>query len=461
VSGGQRGLAERWVSVTAYTDVESRPLTVLVAAPSASVPRERKGAPAWLLASILGGLTIVEGVREGGFWPADAFVVAVAASLVLAVQVVGRRPGRRVWMTVGSLLLLDLWWLGRAVTVGPIESFLPLGASIVGFAAAFATAARLEPRGKEITGQAIAALGALGALIGFAGLIWRWFPMAMPAQGLWRLSSTVTYSDAAGLVLAVCLLVGLAGGPRPWVARISVCLCAGGLLAAQSRGAYVAFAVGCVVAPLRQYRLFLVPLLAGVALGIAAIKTSPSPHAVPWLAAAVICAVALSAAPSPPAKFLAVVRSQRFAVGCIVIVGLVTAVVVLHHEIGLRAFAPSDQDRAVEWSAAAHQFASSPLVGVGPDRLLQFHAVDGTYAHFAHNEYLQVAADAGLIGLALLVLAGLSLVRAVRRVDLVTSCATAALVCWAVGGAFDFDWHLPFVGLLGGWVAGLATRRNT
>jgi hypothetical protein len=87
--------------------------------------------------------------------------------------------------------------------------------------------------------------------------------------------------------------------------------------------------------------------------------------------------------------------------------------------------------------------------------------VDGTYAHFAHNEYLQVAADAGLIGLALLVLAGLSLVRAVRRVDLVTSCATAALVCWAVGGAFDFDWHLPFVGLLGGWVAGLATRRNT
>jgi hypothetical protein len=32
----------------------------------------------------------------------------------------------------------------------------------------------------------------------------------------------------------------------------------------------------------------------------------------------------------------------------------------------------------------------------------------------------------------------------------------AAVVCWAVGGAFDFSWHLPVVGLVGGWCAGLA-----
>jgi hypothetical protein len=34
------------------------------------------------------------------------------------------------------------------------------------------------------------------------------------------------------------------------------------------------------------------------------------------------------------------------------------------------------------------------------------------------------------------------------------------LVCCAVGGAFDFDWHLPFVGLLCGLCAGLAARRE-
>jgi len=424
-------------------------------------PAERAAPSTWVLASVLAGLTIVEGVREGGFWPTDAFVVAIAATVLLVLQVAVDRPDRRGWAVVGSLLVLDVWWLARAVTAGPVQTFLPLGASILGFAATFAVAGRLERRGREVASQAIAALGAVGALVGFAGLIWRWFPMAMPAQGLWRLSTTLTYSDAAGLVLAVCLLVGLASGPRPWMARVAVCLCAGGLLATQSRGAYVAFVAGCALVPLRQYRLFLVPLAAGVALGVVSIMTSPSSHAVPWLAAVIVVAVAVAIAWVPSTEILRSRRAKQVVLGCVVVVGLIGSAVVLHHAIGLRALSPSDGDRAVEWSAAAHQFASSPLVGVGPDRLLQFHAVDGTYAHFAHNEYLQVAADTGLIGLALLALVGVSLVRAVRRVDILTSCAAAGLVCLAVGGAFDFDWHLPFVGLLGGWVAGLATRRST
>jgi hypothetical protein len=32
------------------------------------------------------------------------------------------------------------------------------------------------------------------------------------------------------------------------------------------------------------------------------------------------------------------------------------------------------------------------------------------------------------------------------------------LLCCAVGGLFDFDWHLPFVGFLAGWCAGLAAN---
>ena len=51
-----------------------------------------------------------------------------------------------------------------------------------------------------------------------------------------------------------------------------------------------------------------------------------------------------------------------------------------------------------------------------------------------------------------------SIVKAVRRFDALSSCACAALVCCAVGGAFDFDWHLPFVGFLCGVCAGLAAR---
>ena len=101
-----------------------------------------------------------------------------------------------------------------------------------------------------------------------------------------------------------------------------------------------------------------------------------------------------------------------------------------------------------------------PFVGVGPDRLLELHAADGSSAHFVHNEYLQVAADAGLVGVGLLGLVALSLARALRRTGPLSSCAVAAVVCWAVGGLFDFSWHLPVVGLVGGWCAGLAVPRG-
>jgi len=414
----------------------------------------------WVLASVLGGLTLVATIREGGYWHTESFVIGVACFVILIAEVVLERPEPRALAVIGSLLLLDAFWMVRAITTVPGATFLPLGSSILGFAAAFAAAARLEPKARHVAGQAIAGLGALVALIGFAGLTWRWYPMAIPTQGLWRLSSTLTYSDAAGLVLGVCLLIGLASGPRPWVARLSVCLCAAGLLATQSRGAYVAFAVGCVLVPLRQYRMFFVPLAAGVALGAVAIITSPSKVDVLWLVPATFAAAAVAVAWVPRERRVLSVRVKKAVVVVVAMVAVaIAAGFASHHEIGLRTHSPSDGDRTVEWTAALHQFESSPFVGVGPDRLLQFQAVDGTYAHYAHNEYLQVAADTGIVGLALLGLVGLSLVRGLRRVDVISSCAVAALVCWFVGGAFDFDWHLPLIGLLGGAMAGLAMRR--
>jgi hypothetical protein len=50
----------------------------------------------------------------------------------------------------------------------------------------------------------------------------------------------------------------------------------------------------------------------------------------------------------------------------------------------------------------------------------------------------------------------LLLAKVLHRVDALSSCGVAAIVCVAMGGAFDFDWHLPVVGLVGGWCAGLA-----
>jgi hypothetical protein len=400
---------------------------------------------------------LVEAVRDGGFWKPDAFVVAVASIVLLCAQMAHVPHRRRSWLVIGSLTLLAAWWFVRAAIAGTPNNFLPLGASLVGFAFAFAAVHTLTRAQRAAAGLFVAALGAAGSLVGFAGLIWRWYPMAMPAQNLWRLSTTLTYADAAGAFLAMCLLVALAGGPRPWLSRAAVCLCAGGLIAAQSRGALLAFACACAFVPWRQYAKFLVPLVAGVALGVVAVATSPSSSESAWLAVALIVALATSLAWVPRSRGITLGRGRGVLLGALALGALVGAALLVRSEIALRALAPSDQDRAVEWSAALHQFESHPWFGVGPDRLLHFHAADGTLANFAHNEYLQVAADAGVVGLLLLVLAGSSLAGVLRRFDTLSSCALGAVVALGVAGLLDFDWHLSFLGLLGGWVAGLAT----
>jgi hypothetical protein len=423
-------------------------------------PSEALAAPReWVLAAVLFGMLSIVGVREGGFWYADALVTAIASVVVLVIAVIVTPPDRRAGAVVACAVLLAAWWAIRAAATGSISAFLPLGASMLAFAAAFAAVRPLQTTTRQLAALAVAVLGAAGATVGFLGLILRWFPMAMPAQGLWRLSTTLTYSDAAGLALGVCLLLALGTESYPRVARVAVCLCAGGLLATQSRGAYVALACAAALVPWRRYIEFVVPLIAGGALGVAAIASSTDPGAVHWLGVVLVAAVA-TATLVPPAGSFEWSGSHRVAALALALVALAGTVLLLHPEIGLRALAPSDGDRSVEWATAWHQWRGASLFGVGPDRLLVFHAPDGTFAHFAHNEYLQIAADAGLIGIFLLVALGIAVMRVVRRFDVVSSCACAALVCGVVAAAFDYDWHLTFVGLLLGWCAGLASPRR-
>ena len=252
-------------------------------------------------------------------------------------------PDRRSMSVVVSLGLLALWWCIRSVTAGAGTDFLPLGASIIAFAAAFAAVRPLPTRTRDEAALALAGLGAVGALAGFVGLVWRWFPLAMPAQGLWRLSSSLTYADAAGLVFGICLLLALGCSRAPSVVRVVVCLNLAGLLATQSRGALLAVACGCFLVPARRFGALAVPLAAGLALGVAAIASSPDNHPVPWLAALLVLAVALAVVPGVVVSDVAGLSSgcSRASAVC----AAIGVALLVHHEIGLRALAPSDQDR--------------------------------------------------------------------------------------------------------------------
>lgn len=169
--------------------------------------------------------------------------------------------------------------------------------------------------------------------------------------------------------------------------------------------------------------------LGAAGLGAAAIVSSPDTGAVPWLGAVLVLAVGLAALVEWDPTQVHLGRIARLALGAGLVAVVVAAIVPIRHEVALRAFVPSDQDRSVEWSAAWHQWRSAPFIEVGPDRLLTFQAPDGTFAHFAHNEYLQIAADGGIVVLVLFVFTVVSVVRVVQRSDLVGSCATATLVC--------------------------------
>ncbi len=432
------------------------PGKALVPAPSDHDPSAWAPGKEWMAAALVLGIMLVVGIRQGGFWHADAFVVMVVSSGCLAGALLTNRVDRRSASLIVSVLALAAWWLVRALTSGSSAAFLPLGSSMVAFAAAFAAVRPLGRRTRELAAFGAACLGATGAVVGFVGLIWRWYPMAMPAQGLWRLSSTLTYSDAAGLVLGVCLLLALGSDLYPALTRLAVCLCVGGLLASQSRGGYLALVCALVLVPWRRYARFVVPLVAGVVLGLAAIASSPRSSPVPWLGVVFLLTSGVAVTTPWQVRSIPAGKVRRVVGGCAVLTATAGVTFLLRHEVTLRVFAPSNQDRSVEWSTAFHQWKEALILGVGPDHLLVFRAADGTFAHFVHNEYLQIAADGGIIGLSLLILSIVCAVRVVRRSDVVASCATAALACWGIAATFDFDWHLPFVGFLGGWCLGLA-----
>jgi hypothetical protein len=349
-----------------------------------------------------------------------------------------------------------------AVAHGQGKAFLPLGASMLGFLAGFLVVRRLDNAQRTWTATAIATIGAAAAAIGLEASVTRHFPLAMPAQNLWRLSTTLTYSDAAGLLVGIALLVGVSLDQQKWLARVDVYLCAAALVATQSRGAALAVVVGAFFVPLTTARAALRALLVGVASGLVVVATSSGPAKHPVAAIAVVAGLIVAVVVRPPSTVRRATISRRAFVRTMlgIAVCVIVAGIALRTPIQRRVELSSTNDRVVEWTAAFKQWWSSPITGTGPDKILRFHAKQGTFAHFAHNEYLQVAAGSGLVGLLLLLLAIAAVAAALRRGDALRSCACGALVAFLVAGLLDFDWHLSALGIVAGCVAGLAAARE-
>ncbi len=378
----------------------------------------------------------------------------MVGSLVVIVLSLVVHADREELLVTAAVGALTLWWLITAL-IHHHGGFLPEGASMLGFLAAFLALRNLPDGSRGIAVTLLVLIGAVSAVVGLWAAAFRSYPLAMPAQGLWRTATSLTYSNAAGCLFAMALLValGMSHGRR-WH-RVAVAVLVAALLATESRGAVLAFVVALPIVPVHQIGRATWSTLLGLGAGAVIVATSDGSAGRPAAFAAVIVAAGVAAF-VPPARRPHLDRRQGAGIAILVVVVLSLAGLALHTPASLRLQTGSSDDRTREWTAALDQWRSAPVIGVGPDLLLRLDTPTPSYDRFAHNEYLQILAGGGLVGVVALGAAGAAVVLATHRRDVATSCATAAVVAFAVAGALDFDWHLPALALVGGWAAGMA-----
>ena len=352
---------------------------------------------------------------------------------------------------------------------------LPVVALLAAVVAVLLVCRRVPAADRDALALAVLGIGVLLALSGWAGVAWRLDPLALEDQELWRAATTLTYANAAaGVLVPVALLalgMQLTAGRSPTRATVS-CLLLAGAGATLSRGGAVALLAGlaCLAALLGVRRT--VGGIAGPAFGavvaLAALAPSMPASATPRPALALLglaAGVALAAAfEQAPAR----ARNAAVALGLVA----VAAAVALGPFDSIRdtRLSLTSADRREETSAALRLVADRPLTGTGPGRAtLFFDGPDGQplFARYAHNEYLQVFAELGVIGLALVASLLVALGRTVGagRASAPSlglwAGAAAGLVALAVHSAFDFLWHVPALPLAGALLAGLTFSATT
>jgi O-antigen ligase len=391
-------------------------------------------------------------LRGGFFLPEAAWLPAALVAAAVA-RAPSLHPAARAPLAAAGLLAG--WWTAAAVGWGDLEAAAPLLGSVVGFGAALALGSAADDAGRALVHRSLVGAGAVLAAVGIVGYALRLTSLSTAGGGPWRLLSTLTYQNAAGIVLAALASLAVTmPGVRPATRRVAVTLLLVALAATFSRGAFLAALAALPLLPRRTLAGAAWPASMAACASVVCLATSGRDGVQLVVIVAAVAACALSAGGSP--RWL---RGRTRVAAVLVAAGAATAAVVAATpELAERTSDEFIVFRLEAWEAALGDLRDHPVVGAGPERPVTFD--DGTRARFAHNDYLQVAAGAGVVGIVLLAGLFVGVGRAVSRRDETTSAAVAALVVVAVGGLVDFTWHLPAVGMVAGWAAALALERG-
>jgi hypothetical protein len=426
----------------------------------------RHGAAGWagllLLTAAAAGL-----LGQGAFYARVRWYLGVLVAAATVLALVAGPPTRddaRLPPVVAALALAA-WTVGDAALHGVPAAGAGPALLLLGLVAVLLVCRRLEPEDREVLLLGVVAVGLLVALAGWLGVGGRVESWAWLGDGIWRASSTLTYPNAAAAVLvplALVVLARLVDAPG----SLPLALAATGLLAGAaatlSRAAALALAVGLVVlaglrGPRRTARAALGPCLGALVVLVGLVPSMPA--AGPARPALALAGLAAGLGLAAVLSRLRAVAAVALVVGGLLLGCLAAAAVAGQVGDSARLVAETritlaSPDRSGAVGAALRVAAAHPLTGAGPGQAdLRSRGADGGIRIFgyAHNEYAQVAAELGLVGLVLLAILLVALARLLWR-----ACAAgppvagwagvvAATAAFAVHSGFDFVWHLPAV----------------
>jgi tetratricopeptide (TPR) repeat protein len=463
--------------------------------------RLRAVVPAVLLAFLL----VLVALQRGGYYAESwGLPTAVCGWIVAVLALLGTRERLR-WLELlqlAALCLLGAMALGSAAWApGGLGSALPAAQLLTLYAAMVGATLMLFRHATPLVATVWASL----VVVSMLALGTRLFPnaQAVDASGDNRLYQPLGYWNSLGLWAAMGLALGLVLAARSHsltlraAAAASCVPCAATLYFTFSRGAWIALAVGLVVAfvvdperlGLAAWSLLIAPW---PALGILlASRSHARTTAAPVLeqarqdgrslagALAVLCigaAVTVSALALAERRWSVPSNARRaFAALLIAICTIAGAATIVKfgppwtlvgraahrfaappprpvHNLNARLFDASGSFRLDLWRVAWDDAGRHPLVGSGAGSYAaqwfrdRPSPVDATNAH---ELYLETLAELGPLGLALLLTAlGVPLIAAwrARRHPLMAG-VLAAYVAFLVHVAADWDWQLAAVGL--------------
>lgn len=439
--------------------------------------------PQWGAPLLLAALS-VSLVAQGAFYSwVQLWVAALLAVALLAL------PGWRRLAPADRPVTLALaglagWTVIDAALHHDPRAAVPYLALLTGVLTVFLACRRLDAGARDLVLTGLVCCGVLIALLGWLGLALHWQRWTWQGQGLWRASSTLTYPNATAVVLAMLALVTLAcltGTQRPIRLALGTTVLLTGLVATLSRAGLMAVAVGLLVlavvrGPRTLARAGGGPVLGAMvaSFGLVPAMTASGPKPLPAvIALAAGLAISAGATALLHSRFSGHARSSghgmlRFRPVALSVLGLLALGLGVRGWTGLTAITSArltvdDPERAASFHAALQVFQQHWLIGAGPSlpSLTWAPGAGSRVYRYAHNEYLQVLAELGIVGGLLLATLLATLLRRLyqrrRTGGAVSAGALAAITALALHAGFDFVWHIPAIPLMAAALVGLAS----